>query len=319
MSSVHSENRLSMNDLRDRFRQSICDLDFNYSRRSQRVPAHFESAHLNSVDIFKTQGFAVRDATRSALTSDSGLDDFFLLAIPLNFAYEIAQAGHEARVAPGALCLIETSKPFQVRMCNLSAEDTQQGLFLRVPAQSLRQRIPRVEQFCGQALDTEQGAGSILKTMLESLLIQSRSMHPAQAAMFGEMLLNVSSMAILDAKESGQPTIPSGEKAQVRLRLAARGFIEANLADPTLDVAAVARFCRVSKRYLCAAFESTEEGAGLLIRELRLQKCRADLLNPALRHYSLTQIAAKWGFSSSSNFARAYRARFSCTPREERH
>jgi AraC-like DNA-binding protein len=144
-------------------------------------------------------------------------------------------------------------------------------------------------------------------------------MRPAQTAMFGEMLLNVSSMAILDARDAGQSILSSGEKAQVRLRLTARAFIEANLGDPALDVAAVARFCRVSKRYLCSAFESMEEGAGVLIRELRLQKCRTDLRNPALRYFSVAQIATKWGFSSPSNFARAYRARFGCPPREDRH
>jgi AraC-like DNA-binding protein len=54
------------------------------------------------------------------------------------------------------------------------------------------------------------------------------------------------------------------------------------------------------------------------IRDRRLERCRRDLLDPALRHETILSIATRWGITSSAHFSRVYRQNYGRTPREER-
>jgi AraC-like DNA-binding protein len=45
---------------------------------------------------------------------------------------------------------------------------------------------------------------------------------------------------------------------------------------------------------------------GQYIRELRLERCRRDLLDPRLADHSISTIAFRWGFGDLSGFNRAY-------------
>ncbi|MBL8942370.1 MAG: helix-turn-helix domain-containing protein [Myxococcales bacterium] len=47
----------------------------------------------------------------------------------------------------------------------------------------------------------------------------------------------------------------------------------------------------------------------------RLDRCRAQLLDPAHAHRSISEIAFALGFTSAAHFSRAFRARFGRSPR----
>src|SRR5262249_56320033 len=54
------------------------------------------------------------------------------------------------------------------------------------------------------------------------------------------------------------------------------------------------------------------------IRRRRLECCRRDLADPALAARPVAAIAAKWGYSSASDFSRAFRAGHGLPPAEYR-
>jgi AraC-like DNA-binding protein len=54
------------------------------------------------------------------------------------------------------------------------------------------------------------------------------------------------------------------------------------------------------------------------IRERRLERCRRALLDPALRHWSVSAIAAHWGFVDAAHFSRVFRAAYGLPPAEYR-
>lgn len=58
--------------------------------------------------------------------------------------------------------------------------------------------------------------------------------------------------------------------------------------------------------------------AARYILERRLQACAADLSSPQHRLRTITEIAVRHGFGSSSHFSRAFRARFGMTPQQWR-
>jgi AraC-like DNA-binding protein len=46
----------------------------------------------------------------------------------------------------------------------------------------------------------------------------------------------------------------------------------------------------------------------------RLEGSRADLLNPQLREYALTEIARSWGFRNYTHFSDRFRSQFGLAP-----
>ncbi len=91
--------------------------------------------------------------------------------------------------------------------------------------------------------------------------------------------------------------------------------IERKLGDPELSPARVAQLEGISERYLQKLFESTGDSFTHYLRERRLQRCWADLANPAEAHRSVSDIAFGCGFSDAAHFSRSFRDRFGLSPR----
>lgn len=94
---------------------------------------------------------------------------------------------------------------------------------------------------------------------------------------------------------------------------AARTVVGERLADPDLTPSAVARELAVSVRTLHRAFAETEEPVMTYIRRSRLEQARRDLAAP-FDPATVSEVAARWQFSDSSHFIRAFKARYGETP-----
>lgn len=103
-----------------------------------------------------------------------------------------------------------------------------------------------------------------------------------------------------------------------RLRRAARAIINAELQDPLLSTQQLARRLHCSARHLQRAFKETGEPLAKLILNHRLDRCYSDLIDPANREISITDIAVRWGFSDMTSFSGAFKQRFGYPPREAR-
>jgi AraC-like DNA-binding protein len=94
--------------------------------------------------------------------------------------------------------------------------------------------------------------------------------------------------------------------------------IETRLADPDLSVQSVARGEGVSVRYLQQLFARSGQTVTAYVRSRRLERARADLINPLHAQLSISEIGFLWGFNQSAHFSRAYREKFNEAPRETR-
>ena len=97
-----------------------------------------------------------------------------------------------------------------------------------------------------------------------------------------------------------------------------QAFVDAHLSDPALSPAVIARAHYVSLRQLHALFAEHGSTVAATIREQRLARCRADLIDPLLVHRTISEIAARWGFTDSAHFSRTFKQRFGLTPRDLR-
>ena len=70
----------------------------------------------------------------------------------------------------------------------------------------------------------------------------------------------------------------------------------------------------MSLRYLHKLFEAQPTGVAAWSRRRRLERCRHDLLYPALREHSVTTIAARWGLTNPAHFSRCFRDAYGVAP-----
>ncbi|MFT4248097.1 MAG: acetamidase/formamidase family protein [Pseudomonas sp.] len=95
-------------------------------------------------------------------------------------------------------------------------------------------------------------------------------------------------------------------------------LIEARLDAPDLGIAQIAQEAGVSTRYLQKLFESADDNFSHYVRVRRLERCRADLINPVYAHLSISDICYRWSFNDSAHFSRAFKEQYGVSPRKYR-
>lgn len=108
----------------------------------------------------------------------------------------------------------------------------------------------------------------------------------------------------------------TGRDSRERLIERAKGHIALRLRDPDLSIEGLGAAVGVSKRYLHKLFQAgAGDTLGRYILARRLDRCRDDLLNPALSAQSITAIAFNWGFNDASHFSHTFKRRFGVSPK----
>ena len=116
------------------------------------------------------------------------------------------------------------------------------------------------------------------------------------------------------ATASPGPAIRDRRDARPETLRRAIAFIEAHPAAD-ITVAGIAAACRVSPRAVQLAFRRHLDTTPMAyVRQVRLACAHQDLVNGGPRGDTVTEIAARWGFASPSQFASAYRASYGRTP-----
>ncbi|MEV7015945.1 helix-turn-helix domain-containing protein [Streptomyces sp. NPDC093991] len=124
-------------------------------------------------------------------------------------------------------------------------------------------------------------------------------------------------VSLLAARLGNQGSLPTEVRRNALLTWI-NAFIDHHLADPALDPAAVAAHHHISLRTLHQLFRSEPETVAATIRRRRLERCRAGLTDPGLRHRTIGETAPRWGFRHAADFSRAFRRAYGMPPTEVR-
>jgi AraC-like DNA-binding protein len=71
-------------------------------------------------------------------------------------------------------------------------------------------------------------------------------------------------------------------------------------------------------RYLHKLFQPRGATVSRFVQQLRLERCRRDLGDPALAGQTIESICRAWGMTNPDHFSRVFRAAYGCPPREWR-
>lgn len=226
-----------------------------------------------------------------------------LVTLVMNGTADVTQNGYRTTVAAGDVALFSSSNEALI-VC----ADDYQCFCIGVPVATLplastwwddpERMIVRSGSRIGPPLDH---AISSLRTAADVVSGASlRSVVDSAVHLVGTILLS-------DA--AGR-----GSAANEPLRESIDRYVQRHLADPSLDAAMIARAHHISRRQLYQVLGESGMTPAAMIRSRRLDAVRRDLADPKRDGWSVSDCAARWGFTNPSHFSVLFRATYGVAP-----
>lgn len=182
--------------------------------------------------------------------------------------------------------------------------DSVKLLLICLPDELLRRHLSHPEEALGQvlhdSLDTEK------TSLFQPLLRLWQPLKEGQLNAFTSSIEDSLLRSIGKAYHRRGLTRPRSDHVR-RLNRRVKAFIEAELRNPQLTVESIAAHFQVSSRYLRSLFQGEEKLSQYILRR-RLEESAKQLLDDHYRTSSITDIAYRCGFNSSTHFARCFKA-----------
>ncbi|WP_082601945.1 helix-turn-helix domain-containing protein [Phenylobacterium sp. Root700] len=210
--------------------------------------------------------------------------------------------GAAYRAGPGDICIRDLARPFDSTV-SLGATIT-----LVLPRERIARRlgghIPH-----GYVLLARDPLTRLLADFLTSLSELAPELDDADALALEDAAVDLVATVVMRKNPALVETPTVGRVLRPRIL----AFIDQHLFEPALGPKLLLERFQVSRAHLYRMFEA-DGGVVSVIRGRRLDAALRELSqhNPAGR--SITALSHDLGFSSSSQFSRAFRARFDCTP-----
>lgn len=257
-------------------------------------------------------GFARLSSVAQVLQPVASAVESLFVILSVDGGAMFAVDGTRERIEPGDLVLM----PAQGRAA-LTFESDFRAFVVRVPRAALAARLAATASLRAARVTRHAGVGRVFSDLLGSIadgidtlaVDELRPLEPALAGFVAASLAAQQRAANLDGL--------TASRAALFARVCRS--IDARLGDPELGLAQIAREERVSARYLQKLFEAVGQSFSGYLRMSRLERCRADLVDPLYEKMSISDICFRWGFNDPAHFSRAFRERFRTTPSAFRH
>jgi len=225
---------------------------------------------------------------------------------------DTAQEGRYAVARPGDVVSYETSHPAIIR-----AEAPFEVLVTRVPRHLLGSDAERIRKCTAVRIPGGTGMTRAAVAFLRGLFtgLEDGTITPAHAPAAVDCVLD-----LVRGLHAGPTRAhePARLRSRAEIMLNIKAYIEANLGNPDLGPEEIAGASFISTRYLHKLFESEGTSVCRWIRSIRLDRCRRDLADPALRSQTILEIASRWGLPGPQHFSRLFRAAYGCSPSDYR-
>ncbi len=247
---------------------------------------------------------------RTPETIADGGSGYYKVSLLLSGSSILVQDGREVVMRPGDLSVYDTSRPYSL----LFGEEFR-NLIMMFPKDRVDLPIPFTEQLTAVSLGREHsGLAPVVTAFLSQFPAQLANLDGRVRAKLAHTSLDLMGTlfsSILDAD-------PAQRDPHQLLLQKITAYIESHLGDTALSPSTIAAAHYISTRHLHSLFREADTTVSTWIRERRLERCRADLLDPVLQDRTVSAIAARWGFTDAAHFSRVFKAAFNASPSELR-
>jgi AraC-like DNA-binding protein len=247
---------------------------------------------------------------RSAAQARRAPGDVFFLNLPLTGGTGASQDGRRAQLAGGDFTLVDSTRPF-----DLEFGRSFEQLSFTIPHAALAPLLGDPAGMTALRVRGDRGLGAVASGALRAAAAAGGIPDRGAAGALGGHLVGLVALALGGVRAAPGPARAVTPNLLLAL---ARDEVERSLDDPALAPGDVARRVGVSTRYLHRLFSDDGPSFGRWLLARRLERCHAALTDPALAHWTVTQVAFEHGFADPSYFARAFKARYGVTPRQRR-
>jgi AraC-like DNA-binding protein len=258
--------------------------------------------HTPSAILMRSQGTAFIMARGPALVARHA--DQLLIYLELEGSCDNDWAGRRGRVEAGDIQIVDYARPFH------SVTTDYANLIVILARESAPAALLAIEPH-GLVFPRGSGAARLIGAAMQEFYAQADDLtvSEAEAAIEGIVALTT---ACARARQAGDEADHMKSK-----RKAALDYIDAHLGDERLspdEIAEVAHVSRASLYRLLAA----EGGIRTVLLKRRLDEALRLMLADDKDEHALKEIADRCGFGGTSQFTRAFRARFGLPPRQYR-
>lgn len=274
--------------------------NFRGSIRSHRLPG---------MDL-TVVGSRAQRVMRTPLVISRETDDYFIVSLQTKGHAVICQDGRDAVMSPGDFAIYDSTRPYVLHFGGDFEE-----IVLKLRGEQLRSLVRNTETLTATTVSGRSGAGHLMINMIETLRDEVDSLLPASAAAVANAVVNV--------LVAGLQSLPACKKAELSSMSAyhlarIRQCIDEKVHDPNLTIESIAAELGMSVGHLHRLFKSEPLSPSQYLWSRRLDACSRELLDPRRINVSVAEIAFSWGFNDAAHFSRAFRERFSFSPREWR-
>ena len=189
------------------------------------------------------------------------------------------------------------------------------SFYLELPQKEFADRFPHDRIPGAATIGAGRGLGRIAAEFCSMLASEGAALDADVRARLGDELMDVIALTL----DAGPGDEPSANHAVQHARLrSVRAWIEDHLTDPDLSLENIAKNNGISLRHLHYLFRLTDMSVSEWVWDRRLQRSYEVLTRPELNNLSVTEVAYRLGFNSSSHFSTAFRRKFGIRPSDVR-
>ncbi|WP_165984501.1 helix-turn-helix domain-containing protein [Streptomyces sp. YIM 98790] len=214
----------------------------------------------------------------------------------------------------GDVVMLDTSRPYWGDFNGLP--DRWSHLVIQIPHTLVPLPEREVRRLLAVPFPAGGGMGGTFRRWLADLTQRADEFTPEDLPTLASVTTDLLTCLLARSLDAETAVAPESRRSALRVRV--RDFIGRNLADPSLSPAGIAAAHHISVRHLYTLFEEDGTTPAAWIRARRLEHCRRDLADPALRHRPVHAVAARWGFTDPAHFSRIFRAAYGLPPRDWR-
>ncbi|KGT74301.1 AraC family transcriptional regulator [Bradyrhizobium japonicum] len=296
------------------YREAICQAFMNLTPESattSRFPAKVEAIKIGTGAINRVV-FPEHTVHRSRADIAASTESCFYLNFKLAGRCRMLQGDSEVSLSRGQVGIVDSDR--EVTLLHDRGPMLEVASFW-VPSRALRDRLPPSFDFRAERVSDDPHVGHLIVETARSLNAGALRMAEEDSIRLFDVLLDLVALSL--SRRSRAQTAEAAGFADATA-LALRRAVHERMREPGLTVANVARAIGISERYVHKLFERAGTTFSDYVMDRRLDGAARDLSDPAKVGQAIGSIAFDWGFSDLSHFARRFKQRFGCRPRDWR-